>query len=346
MLTDWLNRLQWFPIVIWAIVPPFALMLVYHRRIRAAPPLRGTMLLFGLGMLAGLFAWSIESLLAVIIQALPPSMSLSQTAPESILLSSILWQTAVVAPAAEACKLVTVVLPVWWLLRRYRRLPAQPSTVLLATIAVALGFAAQTSLVALWYRHESVVEMLMLMPMQAIFSMAWGFSLGVFLCRMPRQLEYSSKLIMHSWLAACLCHAGWNGILAVSRSLEPVASMPRLTPVHLLYLLFAWALWLWWQTERMLHRSQGEIAPHFVTAQTSGQLIVQYVLIGICLGIGGAALNAFRDFGNRLQLSWELRITFDQGVAMQLGTMLLQTVIYGAIALYLFYRLRRPAAAE
>lgn len=343
---DWLNRWQWFSTVIWSVVPPFALMLIYHRRIRAAPPLRGTALLFGLGMLAGGFAWSVAALLAMMIQALPPSLALSQTAPESVLLSTILWQAAVIAPAAEACKFGAVVLPVWWLLRRYRRRPAQPSTVLLATIAVALGFAAQTSLGALWYRHESVVDVLMLMPMQAIFSMAWGFSFGIFLCRLPRHLEYSSKLIMHSWLAACLCHAGWNGILAVSRSLASIAPMPRLAPVHLLYLLFAWALWLWWQTERMLHRSQGEVAPHFVTAQNSGQLIVQYLLIGICLGIGGAALKAFRDFGNGLQLSWELHITFDQGVVTQLGAALLQTVIYAAIALYLFYRLRRSPATE
>jgi hypothetical protein len=295
-------------------------------------------------MLAGVLAWSIEACVALLIQILPASLTLSQTSPALVLLGAILWQTAIVATAAEACKFAAVVLPIWLLLRRYHRLPAQPSTVLLATITVALGFAAQTSLVTLWYKRESIIHVLLTMPMQAIFSAAWGFALGIALSRMPRHLEYSTKLTMHSWLAAWLCHAAWNGLMVLSRSpghfplLQPTLS---LTPGYLLYFLFAWALWLWWQTERMLRRSQGEAVPKLVTAQTTIRLIGQYVMIFICLSVGGAALNALRDFGDSLQFAWELCLTLDTGVLMGLGREFLRTVILSTIALYIFYRLRQ-----
>ncbi|MBE9030759.1 PrsW family intramembrane metalloprotease [filamentous cyanobacterium LEGE 11480] len=346
---DLINRLQWFPIVIWSVVPPFSLLLLYHRRIRAAPPVNGAAALFGIGMLAGLMAWGLEHGLWLMVQALPISLRLNPTVPEQTLFSMVLWQAAVTAPAAEACKLAAVVLPLGWLVRRYQRVPAQPSTVLLATIAVALGFAAQTSLVALWYGRESVMNVLLMMPMQMVFSMPWGFALGVGLCRMSRHLEYSTKLTLHGWLAACLCHAAWNGLILFSQTpgrLLLLQSSTNVTAAYLLYGLFPWALWLWWQTERMLMRSQGEVPPRLITARTSGQLMRQYVTIFVCLGFGGAALNSLRDFGNSLKFTWDLRMTFDQLTVIGLGQALLRTVILAVIALYIFMRLRQPSDAS
>jgi hypothetical protein len=339
-----LNRLQWFPIVVWSLVPPFLLLLIYHRRMRAVPSLNGTTYLFSLGMLAGLLAWGLESSLDQIIQALPPDLALSQMEPEQVLFNRVLWQTMVVAPAAEACKFSAVILPLWWLMRRYQQVPAQPSTVWLATIAVALGFAAQMNLVALWYQRAPVINLLLGLPMQAIFSAAWGFALGFTLGRRGRHREYSAQWIMQSWLAACFCHGAWNGLVVLSRlpgQLTLQLPLLHLTSAHLWYFLFPWALWLWWQTERMLMRSQGETATQLITATTTLGRWGQSLTIVLCLGLGGAALYALRDFGASLQDTWALRMTFDRPTAVALAQALLRAMILGASAVYLFDRLRQ-----
>jgi PrsW family intramembrane metalloprotease len=272
--------------------------------------------------------------------------------PEQALFSQVLWQTVVVAPAAEACKFAAVVLPIWWLMRRYQQVPAQPSTVWLATIAVALGFAAQANLVALWYQRAPVIYLLLSLPMQAIFSAAWGFALGFALGRLGRHREYSAKWLMQSWLAACFCHGAWNGLVVLSRLPGQFMQPPLLplTSAHLWYFLFPWALWLWWQTERMLMRSQGEVAPQLMTATTTRGQWGQSLIIVCCLGFGGAALYALRDFGASLQDTWTLRMTFDRPTALALAQALLRIMILGSIALYLFDRLRQaksqPPAAN
>jgi hypothetical protein len=290
-----------------------------------------------------MLAWGLESGLDQLIQALPPGLALSQVEPEQALFNRVLWQTGVVAPAAEACKFAAVVLPLWWLLRRYRQVPAQPSTVWLATIAVALGFAAQTNLVALWYQRAPVINLLLGLPMQAIFSATWGFALGFALGRLGRHREYSAKWMMQSWLAACFCHGAWNGLVVLSRLPGQFTQppLPDLTSAHLWYFLFPWALWLWWQTERMLIRSQGEVPPQLITATTPLGRCGQSLMILICLGFGGAALYALRDFGASLQDTWALRLTFDRPTAIVLAQSLLRTMILGAIALYVFDRLRQ-----
>ncbi len=344
-----LNRWQWFPIVVWSLVPPFLLLLIYHRRMRAVPSLHGTTYLFGLGMLSGMLAWGLEWGLDHLIQALPPALALSPVEPEQVLFSRVLWQALVVAPAAEACKFAAVVLPIWWVMRRYRQVPAQPSTVWLATIAVALGFAAQTNLVALWYQRTPVINLLLSLPLQAMFSATWGFALGFVLGRMGRYREYSAKWMMQSWLAACFCHGAWNGLVVLSRlpgqlTLQLALWHPpwlHLTSAHLWYFLFPWALWLWWQTERMLMRSQGEATPQLITATTRPGRWGQSLLIFLCLGFASAALYGLRDFGTSLQDTWALRMTFDRPTAIALLQALLRIMILGSVALYLFDRLRQ-----
>jgi RsiW-degrading membrane proteinase PrsW (M82 family) len=344
-LDQLLDRLQWFPIVVWSVVPPLLLLLFHHRRLRSVPPLNGALLLFAGGMLAGELADGIEWIGRWLVQTLPPSLALSAVVPEQALFAQVLWQTLMVAPAAEACKFAAVGLPLGWVIRRYQQLPAQPSTVLLATIAVACGFAAQTNLVTLWYHREPVINVLFALPMQAIFSMAWGFALGVALCRMGRHPEYAAKLMMHSWLAACLCHGAWNGLLVLSRlpgHLATIGQPPvHVTPAHLLYCLYPWALWLWWQTERMRQRSQGEVVPLLITATTPRGRLGQMGICLLCLGFGGAALYALRDFGDSLQDTWEMRLTFDRPTAIALVQEFLRTIILGTIGLYLFDRLRQ-----
>jgi PrsW family intramembrane metalloprotease len=339
-----LNRWQWLPIGVWSVVPPLLLLLLYHRRLRSVPSLNGAVWLFCGGMLAGWVATGLVQGLDRLVQSLPAEWALSATMPEQALFSRVLWQMAVVAPAAETCKFVAVVLPLGWLMRRYRQLPAQPSTVLLAAIAVALGMGAQMNWVALWYEREPVIDRLLLLPLQAIFSAPWGFALGFALGRLGRYRDYSARLIGRSWLAAGLCHGAWNGLWLLSRLpgqfvIHP--QLPSLTAAALLYGLFPWALWLWWQTERMVVRSQGEQPPQLITGTTPAARWAQWLMAIAALGWGGAALYAGRDFGDSLQDTWALRLTFDRPTAIALAQELLRTIILGTLALYLFDRLRQ-----
>jgi PrsW family intramembrane metalloprotease len=326
------------------VVPPLLLLLLYHRRLRSVPSLKGALWLFAIGMGAGLLATGLAQGLDRLIQMLPAQWVLSSTHPEQALFSRVLWQVAVVAPAAETSKFIAVVLPLGWLMRRYRQVPAQPSTVMLAAIAVALGFAAQMNWVTLWYEREPVIDCLLLIPIQAIVSAPWGFTLGFALGRIGRYPEYSAKLIMRSWLAACLCHGAWLGLRLLSRlpgqfSLHPQLPI-ALTAADLLYFLFPWALWLWWQTERMLIRSQGEVPLPLVTGKTSATRWTKSLVALSSLILGGAALYAFRDFGDSLQDTWALRLTFDRATAVSLVQAALRTIILGMLAVYLFNRLR------
>jgi hypothetical protein len=347
---DLINRWQWLPIGVWSVVPPLLLLLLYHRRLRSVPSLKGAIWLFAIGMGAGLLATGLAQGLDRLIQLLPPQWALSSTLPESALFSRVLWQVAVVAPAAETSKFIAVVLPLGWLMRRYRQVPAQPSTVMLAAIAVALGFAAQMNWVALWYEREPVIDRLLLIPLQAIVSAPWGFTLGFALGRMGRYLEYSGKLIMRSWLAACLCHGAWLGLRLLSRLPGQFTLHPPLpltfTAADLLYLLFPWMLWLWWQTERMLIRSQGEVPPQLITGTTKAIRWLQSLIALSALVSGGAALYTLRDFGDSLQDTWALRLTFDQPTAIGLVQAALRTIILGMLAMYLFNRLRPPIAVK
>jgi PrsW family intramembrane metalloprotease len=300
-------------------------------------------------MLAGGVAWGLAGVLDRLIQALPPNLALNPTVPEQVLWSMVLWQVLVIAPAAEAVKFAAVVLPLGWLIRRYHRVPAQPSTVLLATIAVALGFVAQTNLVALWYDRAPVINLLINVPLQAIVSMPWGFALGFTLCRLGRYREYSIKWLLQSWLAAVLCHGAWNGLNWLSQLPGQWVLLPEWPPMTLAdlrYVLFPWALWLWWQTERMLWRSQGEPAPQLITATPRWRRWQQLGWVWVCLLLGGTALNTLRDFGDSLQDTWEMRLTFDQPTAIALLQALLRTVMLSMLAIYILARLRRANAEQ
>jgi hypothetical protein len=190
-----------------------------------------------------------------------------------------------------------------------------------------------------------VIDRLLLIPLQAIVSAPWGFTLGFALGRMGRYPEYSGKLIMRSWLAACLCHGAWLGLRLLSRIPGQFTVHPlplTLTAADLLYLLFPWALWLWWQTERMLIQSQGEVPPQLITGNTPTIRWLQSLIALSALICGGAALYALRDFGDSLQDTWALRLTFDRATAIGLTQACLRTIILGMLAMYLFNRLRQP----
>jgi hypothetical protein len=335
----WVERLlPIFSTIVWGIVPPLLLLLFYHQRVRAAPPVNGLVLLFSGGMLVGVVAQGLNWLVEHLMGAIAGAGWLQQTA-----LGLLIYQLAVVATIAEGCKLLAVVLPILWLLRRYQRLPAQPSTVVLATIAVASGFAAQDNLITLWRSEAPVINTVMTMPLQVWFSIPWGLGLGIGLCRTLRHVEYSHRLTLHGWLLACVCHAGWNWLWLISQQVSPlgvIAPWLVMVPHQLRYGLFTGCLWLWWQTEVMLARSQQEPVPRLITAMALRPRLGQYAMAVGALIIGGMALYSLRNFVHSLEVTWALRMTFDRATGTALWQALLRTIILGVAAIYLFCYLR------
>jgi RsiW-degrading membrane proteinase PrsW (M82 family) len=317
--------------VVWAVAPPLIVLLLYYFRIRAAPPLKALLLLFGIGILVGWLALGFEWMFDAIARLIPQWHLLTRTFP-----GLLLRQVGVIAPVEEACKLVGVVVPLGVILKRYQRVPAQPSTVLLAVFSVALGFAAQENLLALWSGKATVVDRAIGAPMHAIFSAPWGWALGVALCRTMRWQEYSYRLVMGHWILSCFWHASSNCLVYLTQ-------LSRYA--WLVYLLFAGWLWLAWQTEVLLAQSQGDVPPRLIgSPRWSGRLWQAGLGLGV-LGLGGAALSSLRDLGNGVIYlwGWEQSAHFDAATMLFVSKQLLRTLMMATLAGLLFRHLWRSA---
>jgi RsiW-degrading membrane proteinase PrsW (M82 family) len=298
-------------LIIWAISPPGLLLWYYSRRLRAAPQGLGLFVLFCLGGVAGMLALGLEWLITLGGEQLPGAFSRE-------LIGQILRQVLVIGPVEEACKLAAVVVPIGLLLKRYHRVPAQPSTVMLAAIAVGLGFGAQESLVYLLNGRGTLVDSLLRAPFQALFSAPWGLALGIALCRLNWALASGLRRVVNGWITGALCHAALNSLVYAS-----------LQQRWLSFLIFPWVLWLWWQFEGMVAQSQGDLPPRLVTATTlGGQLWQRVVVMGIMF-LGGNALLGLYGLANGLE---RRRINLESG---QIATDVLLYVVMAALALLL-----------
>jgi hypothetical protein len=284
--------------------------------------------------LAALLAIGVAWIFDWIVQPLPHLRLWHQS-----MIGMMFYQIGVQAPIEEGCKLLAVVLPMMWVIWRYERIPAQPSTVVLATIAVSAGFAAQKSLMPLWTGRWLIVNHLVSTMMQVWCSLPWGLAIGFGIARLLRHQDYAKKLVLHGWVAACICHASWNCIWLLSEQpgqLNLIAPWLKISPHHLLYGLFAWGLWLWWQTEGMLARSQNEPVRHLINGTTLKARLQEQGLVLMAVCMGSVGLTSLFDFGRSLQFTWTLRTTFDQAMGMVLLQELWRSVVVGAIGIYIF----------
>jgi RsiW-degrading membrane proteinase PrsW (M82 family) len=297
--------------MVWAIGPPWLLLLFYARRMRAAPKGLGLFVLFCLGGVAGLVALGMEWLIMLGSEQLPGGRAFNRE-----LLGHILRQVLVIGPVEEACKLAAVVVPIGLLLKRYHRVPAQPSTVMLAAIAVAMGFGAQESLLYLLSGRGTLVDSLLRAPFHALFSAPWGLALGIALCRLNWQLVPGSSRVVKGWITGALCHAALNSLVYAS-----------LRQRWLSWLIFPWVLWLWWQSEGMVARAQGDPLPRLVTATTLGRQFGQRAVVVGIMFLGGNALLGLYGVANGLE---RRRLDLSSG---QVATDVLLYVSMAALAL-------------
>ena len=259
--------------VLWAVVPPLLLLIYYHRRV-SAPPLPRLLLFFVVGAISGFVAlgleWEFESLASPVVGWDRMTRSLSGVA---------MRQLVEVGPIEEGSKLGGVVLTNLCLKRWYRPRSRQVSTVL-ATISVALGFAAEENWVYLSQGTASVFERLIGTPVHAFFSAPWGYALAISYNRTRRR-----DLIARAWLNAVICHALVNVLSSAWRYLPPLR--------FLSYGLFPFLLWMFWRLEGLLRRSQGKLPLVIISSRTRIHRYWQRGLALFALMLGGHAIFGF-----------------------------------------------------
>ncbi|MDJ0800594.1 MAG: PrsW family glutamic-type intramembrane protease [Calothrix sp. MO_167.B12] len=251
-------------LLLWAVVPPLLLLFFYHYRVSTAPYLFRLFLFFLFGFIAGLFAdvsgWMFDNVAKAIMngQQIQPSLP-----------GEIFRQLLLVAPIAEGCKLAAVIIPMQFLQIQSRFCT---SSIFLFTIATAFGFTAQENLGYLFDGTASVLERLILTPVQAILSAPWGYALGISICLKIRSHRYTQSFGV-AWLMAVVYHALVN-----------VLSGPR---GIFNYVLFPLLLWLFWQMEQLLRRVQGKHPISIISGNTAEERYWQIALMVVAFFLAG-----------------------------------------------------------
>lgn len=280
--------LNTFQLILWALLPPLAVLVCYYRPLRAALPRSKLLLLFLLGNLAGAAAlglqWGIEELLNQVVNF----NQLTQP-----LLGAALRQFLKVAPLEEGTKFVTVLWAVGYFGRRNWVVPTQPATTFIAATAIALGFAAEENLVYLWNGTASVFARLIGTPVHAFFSAPWGYALGV-----PMYQTFGifrqqwRRRLLRAWGDAVVCHAVVN-ILSIAWSYpEPDRWLG--------YGLFPFLLWLLWRMDYYWRLAQGRSFLPLISGSTWQGRLWQRSLAGLALLLGGNAILGLFMLGNQL----------------------------------------------
>lgn len=257
-------------LLLWAVVPPLLLLLFYHYRVSPAPSLLRLFWFFLFGFISGLFADFCGWIFANVTGAIANGQQVQSSFP-----GEIFRQLILVTPIEEGCKLAAVIIPIQFLQIQCRFCI---SNIFLFTIATALGFTAQENLVYLFYDTTSVLERLILTPVQAILSAPWGYALGISICLRIRSHRYTQSVIA-AWLMAVVYHTLVN-VLSASRGIFGYALFPLL-------------LWLFWQMEQLLRRIQGKYPINIISGYTAKERYWQIGLMVLAFFLGGNAIFGF-----------------------------------------------------
>jgi RsiW-degrading membrane proteinase PrsW (M82 family) len=266
------------------IVPPFLATLWYACQLKSAPDRRVLLGLFILGGIAGYGAAAMQRLFFWGARQIPGWELFANT-----IFGKILHQFGVTALTEELCKLIAVVLVLWWVMVRSGRMPAQPGTVLIAAMTVGFGLAAQENAVYLLEGRATVVDRLLSLPGHGVFAAPWGLTLGFAVCRVGRHLRYSVDLVLKGWLVSVLCHGLANSIALLST----VRGWG-----NIMYLFFPWLLYLLWLTQGIVARAQGEVLPGRAWGDTLPERLKYLGFGAATLWLGGLAIIHLRLLGN------------------------------------------------
>jgi RsiW-degrading membrane proteinase PrsW (M82 family) len=265
--------LRLYPELLWAAIPPLLLLIYYYGRVFTAPSLLRLLLFFAIGAISGFVALSLEFVVETQINSWASWRAIRHT-----LTGIALRQLIEVGPIEEGCKLVAVVVPIWYFQRRYR---LRPSTIFLFTIAVALGFTAQENWIYLFNDTASIFERAIGTPVHTMFSAPWGYALGLSV-GLNINLRQSTPSIPKAWLNSVICHALVNVLSSAWRYPEP---LPLLS-----YGLFPFLLWMFWRLEQLLRKIQRKAVISLISGHTPQHRFWQRGLVIFALMLGGNAI--------------------------------------------------------
>jgi RsiW-degrading membrane proteinase PrsW (M82 family) len=257
-----------------AVIPPLLFLGYYHRRIPFAPALSCLLLLFVAGAISGVVALSLEWVFDDVANSMREWRQIERS-----LFGVALRQLVKIGPIEEGCKLAAVVIPTYYFQRRYR---LRISTILLFTIAVALGFTAEENWIYLYYGTASIFDRSIGTPVHAMFSAPWGYTLGIYLSSTQRLNQAQKNSIVWAWINSVICHALVNILSSAWRYAPPLN--------FLTYGLFPFLLWMFWRLEQLLRKVQGKTPIILISGYTPQQRYWQRGLVLFALVLGGNSI--------------------------------------------------------
>ena len=241
-----------------------------------------------------------------------------------------LQQIVEVGSIEEGCKLAAVVVPTCYLQRRYRLLH---STVLLFTIAVALGFTAEENWSYLFHEIASIPGRTISTPVHAMFSAPWGYALGMYISSRNR-LHQDRKFIFRAWLNSVICHALVN-ILSIACGYS-------LALCFLGYGLFPFLLWMFWRLEQLLRKVQGKPVITLISGRKSQHRYWQRSLVFFPLVLGGNAIFGLFLLANKISPLSPSKL-FDSYILWFIFSRFLLNLFFGVLAWGIYRYLRHSA---
>ncbi|MBD1861504.1 MULTISPECIES: PrsW family glutamic-type intramembrane protease [Trichocoleus] len=318
-----------YTLIFWAIAPPLLALVYYCRQVRPVPALPQLLLGFLLGGPVGLMALGLEWGFEFLAQSILPWQQITRS-----LLGAGLRQLLEIGPIEEGSKLAGVLLLLVGLRKWQPRSPSS-STILLCTIAVALGFTAEENLFYLFNGVASIFDRIIGVAVHAWFSAPWGYVLGLTLHRrhtLGLFFKRDWRELLIAWLNAVACHALVN-TLSIAWRYDP--------PIQLLsYGLFPFFLWMAWRLNNLLRRSQNQPLPTLISGTTQPERYWQSGLVLFALLLGGNAIFGWFLLGRSFSsVSWSQLIATPDLLQFALSRFALN-LIPAAIAWFIYRYLR------
>jgi RsiW-degrading membrane proteinase PrsW (M82 family) len=265
-----------FVVLLWAVIPPLLFLAYYYYRVRIAPPIQLLLLLFVVGAVSGFVALGLQLGLETVA-----SQFVNWRQVQRGIFGATLRQLLAIAPIEEGCKLIAVIIPIFYLKRRQQ---LRPVTVFLFTIAAALGFTAEENWIYLHHGTASIFDRTIGTPVHAMFSAPWGYALGRYLsanCQVNRRKNYKNLLIW-AWINSLIFHALVNICSTAWRYAPPLQLLS--------YGLFPLLLWMFWRMEQLLRKVQNQQPIILISGHTRQHRYWQRGLLLFAIILGGNAI--------------------------------------------------------
>ncbi len=312
-------------LLLWAAIPPLLLLGYYYCRVPFAPPLLKLLMFFIIGAISGLLALRLEWVFETVANSFVDWQQIKRWLP-----GVALRQFVEIGPIEEGCKLAAVVVPTYYLQRKYRLLR---SSIFLFTIAVSLGFTAEENWIYFFHGTASVFERTIGTPVHATFSAPWGYALGIYISSNTR-LNQDKRFIFRAWLNSVICHALVN-VLSSAWGYS--------LPLRLLsYGLFPFLLWMFWRLEQLLRKVQGKPVITLISDRTIQRRYWQRSLVLFALVLGGNAIFGLFLLVRKISPLSPSKL-FDSYILWFIFSRFLLNLFFGVLAWGIYRYLRHSA---